>query len=193
MNMRNLTPKQESFCNYYVESGNASEAYRRAYSCDRMKDTTIHVKASELLNNGKIAVRIRELQGILQEKSDISKEEAVKELTAIVRTRITDVLSVKGSKISIKKLDEMPDEAISCIASIKNTRGSVEVKFYDKITAIDRLSKMLGWDEPDQIDLKGSVPVSAWLERMSNEELQDFIDDKIELHEAYKLSKKNEL
>jgi len=191
--MRNLTPKQESFCNYYVESGNASEAYRRAYSCDRMKDTTIHVKASELLNNGKIAVRIRELQGILQEKSDISKEEAVKELTAIVRTRITDVLSVKGSKISIKKLDEMPDEAISCIASIKNTRGSVEVKFYDKITAIDRLSKMLGWDEPDQIDLKGSVPVSAWLERMSNEELQDFIDDKIELHEAYKLSKKNEL
>lgn len=193
MNMRNLTPKQESFCNYYVESGNASEAYRRSYSCDRMKDTTIHVKASELLNNGKIAVRIRELQGILQEKSDISKEEAVKELTAIVRTRITDVLSVKGSKISIKKLDEMPDEAISCIASIKNTRGSVEVKFYDKITAIDRLSKMLGWDEPDQIDLKGSVPVSAWLERMSNEELQDFIDDKIELHEAYKLSKKNEL
>lgn len=191
--MRNLTPKQESFCNYYVESGNASEAYRRSYSCDRMKDTTIHVKASELLNNGKIAVRIRELQGILQEKSDISKEEAVKELTAIVRTRITDVLSVKGSKISIKKLDEMPDEAISCIASIKNTRGSVEVKFYDKITAIDRLSKMLGWDEPDQIDLKGSVPVSAWLERMSNEELQDFIDDKIELHEAYKLSKKNEL
>lgn len=29
-----------------------------------------------------------------------------------------------------------------------STRDGIEVKLYDKISAIDRLSKMLGWDKP---------------------------------------------
>lgn len=39
-----LSVKQENFCNYYIECGNASEAYRRAYSCSNMKDESINVK-----------------------------------------------------------------------------------------------------------------------------------------------------
>ena len=57
-----LTIKQEKFCNYYLESGNASEAYRRAYSCENMRPETINIRACELLANGKIAVRVKELQ-----------------------------------------------------------------------------------------------------------------------------------
>ncbi len=51
-----MTIKQENFCNYYVETGNASEAYRRAYSCSKMKDGTVKVKAAELLKNGNFTV-----------------------------------------------------------------------------------------------------------------------------------------
>ena len=43
--MKGLTIKQENFCNYYLECGNASEAYRRAYSCSNMKGDTINRKA----------------------------------------------------------------------------------------------------------------------------------------------------
>ena len=43
--MKGLTIKQENFCNYYIESGNASDAYRRAYSCEKMKDETVNRKA----------------------------------------------------------------------------------------------------------------------------------------------------
>lgn len=57
-----LTPKQEAFCLAYLETGNASEAYRRSYSAENMKAPTIAVKASELLANGKVAVRIDELR-----------------------------------------------------------------------------------------------------------------------------------
>jgi phage terminase small subunit len=57
-----LTPKQEAFCLAYLETGNASEAYRRAYSAAGMKAATINVKASELLSNGKVAVRLDELR-----------------------------------------------------------------------------------------------------------------------------------
>ncbi len=56
-----LTPKQESFCKKYVETSNASEAYRLCYKADKMKDSVIHVKASELLKNGKVEVRVAEL------------------------------------------------------------------------------------------------------------------------------------
>lgn len=57
--MAKLSIKQEKFCNYYLECGNASEAYRRAYSCSNMKDESINRKAIELLNNGKITARVK--------------------------------------------------------------------------------------------------------------------------------------
>lgn len=58
----NLTPKQESFCQLYIELGNASEAYRQSYDADSMNENTVHVKASELLSNGKVAVRVEQIR-----------------------------------------------------------------------------------------------------------------------------------
>lgn len=63
-----LTPKQEAFVLAYIETGNASEAYKRAYDASRMKDETVRVKASELLKNGNITVRLDELRGKAAEK-----------------------------------------------------------------------------------------------------------------------------
>ncbi|APY15824.1 hypothetical protein GJU94_13130 [Brucella sp. 10RB9214] len=55
-----LTPKQEAFARAYVETGNASEAYRRAYNVgDKTKPESVWVKASELLANGKVSVILR--------------------------------------------------------------------------------------------------------------------------------------
>ena len=45
----NLTPKQERFCQLYIELGNASEAYRQSYDADSMAEPTVNTKASELL------------------------------------------------------------------------------------------------------------------------------------------------
>ena len=44
-----LTIKQEAFARAYVETGNASEAYRRAYNAENMKQESIAVRACELL------------------------------------------------------------------------------------------------------------------------------------------------
>ena len=37
-----MTPKQEAFCLAFIETGNASDAYRRAYSAGKMKPATIN-------------------------------------------------------------------------------------------------------------------------------------------------------
>ncbi|MFG0827888.1 terminase small subunit [Pseudomonas sp. CJQ_7] len=58
-----LTPKQEAFCLAYLETGNASEAYRQSYSAANMKPESINVNASKLLSNAKVALRLEELRG----------------------------------------------------------------------------------------------------------------------------------
>ena len=57
-----LTPKQEAFVAAYIETGNASEAYRRAYDCSGMKDTTINRNAKAMIDHSKISARLTELQ-----------------------------------------------------------------------------------------------------------------------------------
>lgn len=67
-----LTPKQENFVIAYLETGNASEAYRRAYNASGSSDPVINVNANKLLNNTKIAIRIAELRKPVIEQVQIT-------------------------------------------------------------------------------------------------------------------------
>lgn len=67
-----LTPKQDMFCLAYVETGNASEAYRRAYDANGMKPASVNRKAKELLDNVKIAARLDELRAATIERHEIT-------------------------------------------------------------------------------------------------------------------------
>ena len=53
-----MTPKQEHFARVYVETGNASEAYRQAYNSKKMKPESIAVEASRLLQDPDISLMI---------------------------------------------------------------------------------------------------------------------------------------
>jgi phage terminase small subunit len=95
-----LTPKQEAFSNAYVATGNASEAYRRAFSAGAMKPETVNRKAIELLSNGKITARVGALQAELKGKSDVTKERVLAEL-AKVGFADTDNLSAKIKALEV--------------------------------------------------------------------------------------------
>lgn len=75
-----LTQKQENFCLAYIETGNASASYRRAYDCARMSDASINRKAKELMDNGKIAARIEELRAPVRERSQLTLEQHLADL-----------------------------------------------------------------------------------------------------------------
>lgn len=77
-----LTTKQENFCLAYIETGNASEAYRTAYDTAKMKPESINRKAKELLDNGKITARVNELQQDIRTKHDITVMMLLDELEA---------------------------------------------------------------------------------------------------------------
>lgn len=75
-----LTAKQEAFALAYAETGNASEAYRRAYRADSMKPETIHKRASELLNNGEVTGRLKEIRGEVIKAHGVTVESLISEL-----------------------------------------------------------------------------------------------------------------
>ena len=49
-----LTIKQNTFAMAYIETGNASEAYRRSYDAGDMSPHSIEVEASRLLQNPEV-------------------------------------------------------------------------------------------------------------------------------------------
>ncbi|WP_313398176.1 terminase small subunit [Stenotrophomonas sp.] len=75
-----LTPKQEAFAQAYVETGNASEAYRRAYQAAGMKAETVTKRASELLGRGDVKGRVAELQGEVQQAHGVTVATLIAEL-----------------------------------------------------------------------------------------------------------------
>ena len=82
--MEELTPKQELFCQTYVKTGNASEAYRTAYNASKMKDSTINEKSSRLLKEYKISTRVNFLRNKVEEKHDLTKDKIINRLKEII-------------------------------------------------------------------------------------------------------------
>lgn len=75
-----LTANMEAFCVELARTGNASEAYRKAYKAERMKPETIAKRAIELQQNGKITGRLASLRADVRKKSGITLEEHMKAL-----------------------------------------------------------------------------------------------------------------
>jgi phage terminase small subunit len=57
-----LTPKQELFVQGLFKGLSQRKAYKEAYNIENMTDTSIDVKSCELAKNGKIMLRLKELQ-----------------------------------------------------------------------------------------------------------------------------------
>lgn len=80
-----LTPKQEAFCLAYLKTGNASEAYRTAYSAENMKPLTINKRAHELMLRGDIAGRLAALQSKVEAKALLTIERLTNDLLRIAQ------------------------------------------------------------------------------------------------------------
>lgn len=75
-----LTPKQENFCLKYIELGDATKAYYAAYDAKGSKPITANRAAKELLDNPKIAARVREIQAIHLNRHEVTVDSITAEL-----------------------------------------------------------------------------------------------------------------
>lgn len=169
-----ITQKQENFCLAYIETGNASEAYRRAYNTSKMKTESINVKASELLSDVKVSVRVKELREEAEKRSEVTQDKVIKELANISFFDVRTLFDENGNLKNPTLLDESCGKAISSIKQtsrqIKVGEGDFELettteyKLNNKNTSIDQLSKILGYYEKDNDQKKPDLSgVSIYL------------------------------
>ena len=83
-----LTAKQEDFCRKFMELKSASDAYRSVYSAEKSKKETVHRRASELLDNSKVAARLDELRA----QADKHVEITLGEVSGALREALTMAL-----------------------------------------------------------------------------------------------------
>lgn len=100
MSKRKLTPKQDVFVFAYLETSNATEAYRRAYDTSRMKEATINNNAYMLLNTSDVAARVKELRERAAQAAVLQKADVINLITEIATADATQLseLQVRGCR-----------------------------------------------------------------------------------------------
>jgi len=77
---RRFTDKMELFCLAYVETGNASEAYRRSYNTENMADKTAQREGYNTLQKPQVQARIEELRSQVMDRHEITVDTLLLEL-----------------------------------------------------------------------------------------------------------------
>ena len=86
-----LTTKQEIFVQRLIEGNSQREAYKFAYNCENMKDSTIDNNAYKLMQNNEILTRYQELLNEHKQKALYTREEAVNDLIWIKEKAREDI------------------------------------------------------------------------------------------------------
>ena len=145
-----LTPKQAEFCNQYMIDLNGKQAAIRAgYSAK-----TAENQASRLLSNAKVQQMVSKLQGKTREKTEITKQEILNELSAIAFADIRDYLWFDGFTVRFKPFSELTGRQSKAIESVKQTSSGIELKLHGKNWSIERVCKLLGYDAAQDINLQ---------------------------------------
>ena len=86
-----LTTKQEIFVQRLIEGNSQREAYKFAYNCENMNDSTIDNNAYKLMQNNEILTRYQELLNEHKQKALYTREEAVNDLIWIKEKAREDI------------------------------------------------------------------------------------------------------
>ncbi|MGO3542353.1 MAG: terminase small subunit [Pseudomonas helleri] len=77
---RRFTDKMEAFCLAYIETGNASEAYRRTYNTTKMAEKTVQREGWNLLQRPQVQERLTELREGVMDRHQITVDTLLAEL-----------------------------------------------------------------------------------------------------------------
>lgn len=110
-----MTPKQELFAQAYLETSNASEAYKRAYNT-QANANTVNRKASQLLKHPEVSTHITVLQNEQRKKHHLTLDDILQELE---QSRLLAL------------------ENIQCSAAISATMGKAKLLGLDKKAGVN--------------------------------------------------------
>jgi|SRR5690625_658202 len=133
--MSKLTKRQNKFADYYIELGNGTEAYLKAYT-NVKKETTARANASRLLANANVRAYIDERMEELKSERVADQQEVLEYLTSLVR-------------------GEQSEETLRGIGEGAQTIDDIEVRAKDRLKAAELLGKRWGmWTDKQEVEMK---------------------------------------
>ena len=164
-----LTEKQKIFCREYIYDWNGTRAYKVAYPGVK-NNAVATVNASRLLTNANISEYIEFIQKDLEKLSGISRLMVVNEFRKI---GFSSIANLHNTWIERKEFEQLTSEQKEAIQEIEtkvikqknyaeSTQGNivfddveyVKIKLFDKNKALENISKMLGYNEPEKSEVK---------------------------------------
>jgi phage terminase small subunit len=156
-----LTPKQTAFIHAYLETGNASEAYRKAYDASAMSAGSLRKEAGRLLEHLRIAPVVAAEREKLAAQHGVSAEMVIRELRRIATADIRKIVEWSGREVReeqkngkvvvrgandvlLRGSDEIDADTAAAIAEVVQTKDGLRIKFHDKVAALDKLARHLG-------------------------------------------------
>ena len=76
----NMTPKQIAFCQAYLETGDASEAWRRSYDAYKRKKNSVNRRGHEMLQHSKVIAYLAEERAHIMARHRITVDDLLSEL-----------------------------------------------------------------------------------------------------------------
>lgn len=132
MAKKELSEKQKTFCQEYINCGNKTEAYRRAYNTKKMKPKTIARKAQELFEkdtDGALTAYI-EILDKQKENSKIADAQEIQEtLTKLLRgEEVEQVPMMSDTGLVMAEKIVTPKDRIKAGETLAKMRGYFDIK-----------------------------------------------------------------
>lgn len=132
--MTDLTARQQKFVEEYLQTGNGTESYMRAYGGGRDSART---KASALLRNAKVQAMLAQLRETITSEKICDAKEIQERLSAIARRELSETITLPNG------------EQVQKQTSIR-----------DSILALQTLCKVHGmFINRSELDVQGVLPV----------------------------------
>ncbi|GBF40697.1 terminase small subunit [Leptospira johnsonii] len=166
-------PKQQLFIEYYIQSLNATEAYKKAYDCD---DSTARANGSRLLTNADIRSQVNKaLRKKMLDEEDEFRSIWEREVRDLTMARMTDYLDEEG-RIDLDKIKEIRPGAIQDYTVAVSKKGDIlfhTIKLHPKTKALELAGKYLALitDRVDHTTNGKDLPSVVIDNQLSREEL----------------------
>lgn len=166
--MGKLTARQQRFVEEFPIDFNGTQAAIRAGYAPRSATTA----AARLLANDKVSTALSKEWAAIRERNKVTVDRLIEELAPVAFSRLTDVVSWDSNGVTVKASEELGDSALASIKSVRfqetatehGTTRTIEVKMHDKLAALEKLAKHLGFYDakpqqaPIRVEIVQAIP-----------------------------------
>ncbi|HFI5787788.1 terminase small subunit [Escherichia coli] len=182
-----LTALQKKFALAIVKGKNQTDAYKAAKG--KAKGDAMRAAASRMYANVNVQAFLASVQTSEVNEAIMTREEALKRLSKMGRTSLTDIAEFSNSQVGededgqpvyqavwrFKDSSLQDLDAMSAISELTTGKDGIKLKMHDPKAAIKQLAEMQGWEAPKKTELTGKDggPVKADITSMSPQDVAE--------------------